>query len=66
MNEISIKLALKIVHFVIGIRLHETRVDCSEEYKRYFGKDYEIKYDSDYSAIISNHTGWIVTYIYLS
>jgi len=64
LEEISIKFALKVINVIIGVRLHEKRVDCTEVYKRYFGPDYEIKYDGKYSTIISNHTGWIVRYLF--
>ena len=57
---VLIKIALKVFNFFFGIRLHQNRVDCSEVYKKYFGDDYEIKYDIGYSAIISNHIGWAV------
>ncbi len=59
--KILIKIALQVFNFLLGARIHEKRVDCAKEYKKYFGSDYEIVYDSGYSSIISNHTGPIVT-----
>jgi lysophosphatidylcholine acyltransferase/lyso-PAF acetyltransferase len=62
--KIPIKIGLRIVNILLGIIKYERRVECSEQYKKYFGEDYEIVYDKGYSLMISNHTGWIVYYIY--
>jgi hypothetical protein len=62
MMKFFIKIALRTVNIILGLRTHERRVVCDEEYKKYFGKDYEIVYDKGYSLMISNHTGWIVNF----
>jgi len=56
----SVKIALMIINLLIGLRTHGRRLECTEEYKKYFGDDYKISYDKGFSSIISNHTGWIV------
>jgi hypothetical protein len=45
---------------IMGLVIKDKRIKCEEIYAKYFGEEYELKYDNDYSVIISNHTGWIV------
>lgn len=55
-----IKIHTMLFLYASGILIISSRPDVSELYKKYFGPDYKIEYDSGYSAIISNHTCFVV------
>jgi 1-acyl-sn-glycerol-3-phosphate acyltransferase len=51
---------------LFGVCLKTERNNNEELYKEYFGPEYKITYDEGYSAIISNHTGWVDIICHLS
>lgn len=51
---------------LLGIHVHETKLEYEAVYKKYLGEDYKLDIkDENYSLIISNHLGFFVRYIYI-
>ena len=46
---------------VAGVIIKDSRPDVLKTYTKYFGNDYKIEYDTNYSMIISNHTSFLDT-----
>ena len=56
-----ISIWTKIHLLIAGIIVKDSRPDVKATYMKYFGNDYKIEYDTNYSMIISNHTSFLDT-----
>lgn len=59
------KIWVTLVLISAGVYVKRKRPNCEELYKRYFGPDCKIDYEEDYSSLISNHTSWLDTIVYI-
>jgi 1-acyl-sn-glycerol-3-phosphate acyltransferase len=58
---IIIWLAVLLAILIAGVIVKDSRPDVKATYTKYFGNDYKIEYDTNYSMIISNHTSFLDT-----